>query len=311
MKNIKFILSISCLIILLISCASQAQISEAELEDGIWTLTSLDGDSPVDGTKLTLVFNSGQISGNAGCNHYTGSYQIQNDSFRIEDLSYTEMACLDVVGTMDQERIYLDLLSSSNRLELDGEKLTFFNDLQAILVYVNQEVSPAGTMGTIEQPLPSVTNLPEVTQSPVVEAPTGFVEYQDVVTNVSIYIPGNWAVTGIDEGRSAFFQSYPLDKYVGGEPLQAGDAKCDLGIQPVDTLTAELIQQWRNDPMTTIVSEDDFQFLSGRSGTRFVIENMGRAIVYVTEINARVILLTCFGDFSQVNQIAETINAIE
>jgi hypothetical protein len=212
---------------------------------------------------------------------------------------------------MDQERIYLDLLSSSNRLELDGEKLTFFNDLQAILVYVNQEVSPAGTMGTIEQPLPSVTNLPEVTQSPVVEAPTGFVEYQDVVTNVSIYIPGNWAVTGIDEGRSAFFQSYPLDKYVGGEPLQAGDAKCDLGIQPVDTLTAELIQQWRNDPMTTIVSEDDFQFLSGNSGTRFVIENMGRAFVYVTEINARVILLTCFGDFSQVNQIAETINAIE
>jgi hypothetical protein len=63
--------------------------------------------------------------------------------------------------------------------------------------------------------------------------------------------------------------------------------------------------------MTTIVSDEEFIFQSGLSGQRFVIDSMGRATVFITEINQRVVLLTCFGDFSEVDQIAATLQATE
>jgi hypothetical protein len=47
------------------------------------------------------------------------------------------------------------------------------------------------------------------------------------------------------------------------------------------------------------------------NGQRFVIDSMGRAIVFITEINQRVVLLTCFGDFSSVDEIAATLQAAE
>jgi hypothetical protein len=59
------------------------------------------------------------------------------------------------------------------------------------------------------------------------------------------------------DGEYAIFQSYPEDKYVGGEGREPGDTKCDLSIRPIGTRAEELIQQWQADSMTTIVSEEE------------------------------------------------------
>jgi len=297
--------------LVLISCTSQPQVSTAELEDGKWVLTSLNGFAPLDGTQISLEFSIGQVSGNAGCNHYGGSYQIQNDALSIKELYNTEMACQDVRGVMDQERTYLDLLSIANHLVLQGENLTLFNDSQTILVFTRQEIDTLVFVETVAQTAPLPTETPDEFPSPTFEPPEGFVEYQDVTANVSIYIPDGWVVMGIVPGQYAVFQSYPLDKYIGGESLQTGDAKCDLNIQLVETSLGELIQQWKDDSMTTIVSEEEFNYLSGNSGKRFVIDSMGRAVVFTSEIDGRAVLLTCFGDFSQVDSIAETLNGLE
>jgi hypothetical protein len=48
---------------------------------------------------------------------------------------------------------------------------------------------------------------------------------------------------------------------------------------------------------------------SGLIGQRFIIESMGRSMTLLTEINNRAVVLTCFGDFTQVNDIASTISA--
>ena len=61
----------------------------------------------------------------------------------------------------------------------------------------------------------------------------------------------------------------------------------------------------------TIVSNDEFSFQSGLTGQRFVIDSMGRATVFITKINQRVVLLTCFGDFSSVDEIAATLKGLE
>ena len=137
----------------------------------------------------------------------------------------------------------------------------------------------------------------------------GFNPYQDPQTGISVYIPESWIVTSIIEGEYAILQSYPEDKYVGGERREDGDTKCDLSIRSEGDRVEELIEQWKSNDMTTIVSEEEFNFQSGLSGQRFEIDSMGRATVFITEINQRVILLTCFGDFTRVDEIAATLNA--
>ena len=165
---------------------------------------------------------------------------------------------------------------------------------------------------TIEQIAATpTTEVISPTQEPVFEPPAGFNPYQDPITGITIYIPNTWIVTGILEGEYAILQSYPEDKYVGGEMREPGDTKCDLSIRPLGERPDDLIQQWRSDGMTTIVSENDFILQSGLAAQRFEIDSMGLATVFITEIHQRTVLLTCFGDFTPVDEIAATLQALE
>jgi hypothetical protein len=61
--------------------------------------------------------------------------------------------------------------------------------------------------------------------------------------------------------------------------------------------------------MTTIISAQDIVLLSGQPGIRIEMDNMGRSISVLTEIDQRVVVLTCFGDFAQFDEIAATLKA--
>ena len=162
----------------------------------------------------------------------------------------------------------------------------------------------------LAQPSPTPAIQPP-TETPVDEPPVGFIEYQDSEVGVSIYIPGSWKVTGVIVGQYAIFSSYPEDKYVGGGMRESGDTKCDLNIRPQGEGADDLIQQWKSNDMTTILSEQEINLSSGQPGFRFELNNMGRANALITGINGRVIVLTCFGDFTQFDEITVTLKAIE
>jgi len=104
---------------------------------------------------------------------------------------------------------------------------------------------------------------------------------------------------------------YPEEKYVGGEMFKSGDTKCDLNIQPPGISAADLIAQWESDSITTTLSEEEIILGSGQSGIRFELDSMGRSNSVITVINGRVVVLTCFGDFTQFDEIALTLKAIE
>ena len=146
---------------------------------------------------------------------------------------------------------------------------------------------------------------------PTFEPPAGYKEYRDSVAGISIYIPENWVVTGVIDGQYAIFQSYPEDKYIGGEGRDAGDTKCDLNIRPLGTSVDALIQQWESDSRTTIVSDEEIILKSGLIGRQFILESMGRSFSLVTEINDRAISLTCFGNPEPVDGIAQTLSGFE
>ena len=286
-------------------CVASDAISETNLESGTWFLTKYNGSEPLDDHQPTLQFEAGQVSGNTSCTHYSGKYQVKGDSISMDGLSHTEMACLNPEGVMEQERIYLELLGAAKRFELDDGVLTILTDSQQMLVFVTQQDAPPAAISTLMPltPMPS--------QLSASDPPAGSKEYQDRVAAISLYIPENWTVTHVIAGQSAIFQSYPVDKYVGGEMIEAGDTKCDLNIRPAGIHLADLVQQWQSDAMTTIVSKEEFILQSGLAGRRFVIDSMGRAIVFLVEINQRVVALTCFGNFMQVDAIATTVKALE
>ena len=162
----------------------------------------------------------------------------------------------------------------------------------------------------IEQPssVPATptTSLPEPTLTPVYAPPIGFIEYQDTVAGVSLFIPNSWIVTFVDPGHLATLQSYPEDKYVGGEELQPGDTKCDLAFWP-DASTAELLQQWKSDPNAIVISDQEVILTSGQVGTRLELENRGHSLSLFTEVNNQTVTLVCFGEFAPFEEIALTL----
>ena len=151
--------------------------------------------------------------------------------------------------------------------------------------------------------------LPVATQT--LEPPAGFKRYQDSVSRVSIYVPESWVVIEVIPGQSAILQSYPEDKYVGGGGQHPGDTKCDLTIRPPDISMADTVQALRSDPAVTIVSEQEITLQSGKLGIRVEVDSMGRSLSLITEVNERVVVLTCFGELEPFDEIAATIGASE
>lgn len=100
-------------------------------------------------SEITLVLGSnGTISGNAGCNDYTGTYEVsgpyveepgfderKGQALTVTDLSWTEMACEDDL-VMEQETEYLDALQNVD-LWLFGQG--FSDDPNALLFYAEGE----------------------------------------------------------------------------------------------------------------------------------------------------------------------------
>jgi hypothetical protein len=147
--------------------------------------------------------------------------------------------------------------------------------------------------------------------TPAVEPLAGFKQYEDSVVGVSVFVPESWVVTGIVPGQFAILQSYPEDKYIGGEAFKPGDTKCDLTIRPPDIDVVIYIQQLKSDPTVTIVSEQEIVLQSGKPGTRVEVESMGRSLSLIIEVNERVVVLACFGELAPFDEIAVTISATE
>jgi heat shock protein HslJ len=126
MKNTR-ILALALLMLLsflLTACGAP----ESPLEDNKWILTSytVDGESRevLPDTDITILFESetGEISGIAGCNHYTGSYEIEGRSLNIPGpIAATEMWCGDEIGRQEQE--FLEVLLGAKSFEITIDTL--------------------------------------------------------------------------------------------------------------------------------------------------------------------------------------------
>jgi heat shock protein HslJ len=74
------------------------------------------------GTELSANFGiDGKLSGNAGCNNYSATYQTEGNTISIGPAVSTKKACEQAV--MDQETLYLAALSTAAMYRIDGSKM--------------------------------------------------------------------------------------------------------------------------------------------------------------------------------------------
>ncbi len=70
-----------------------------------------EGTSSIDGSEISLAFNTaGTLTGVAGCNAYTGEYQLEGDRLAFGELAQTLIGCSEPDGVMQQEAAYLGAL---------------------------------------------------------------------------------------------------------------------------------------------------------------------------------------------------------
>ena len=106
-----------------------------DLRGTSWTLESYGGKSLLDKSRMTATFESGEISGSASCNHYFGSYQAKGNQITINGLGWTEMACMDPEGIMEQESTIMSMLSKAVNYSIEGGKLQFQIEGGEMLVF--------------------------------------------------------------------------------------------------------------------------------------------------------------------------------
>ena len=109
------------------------------LEGNSWRLITYGENDLIPGTSVTLSFQDGQLGGSAGCNSYSGSYQVRGEKIEIGLVSITVMACPEPEGVMEQESAYLEFLMAGQSFQLQDGSLSIFSEAGEALVFEPQD----------------------------------------------------------------------------------------------------------------------------------------------------------------------------
>lgn len=89
---------------------------------GSWTVAALMGSPVAVPPESTLTLHpDGAVSGNGGCNRFTGTAAIDGEAIAFGPLAATRMACAP--PAMEREQRYFEALEAAERWRLDGGRL--------------------------------------------------------------------------------------------------------------------------------------------------------------------------------------------
>jgi heat shock protein HslJ len=133
-------------------------------------LISLNGDSLIEGTNITLNFAEGILSGFAGCNAYgggrdSGKYIATDDgTLTIPQIAVTVQLCSTPEGVMQQEAAYTSALQNAAAYRVMDDRLEIDNSAgETTLVFARKEeysMDPKDLVGTKWQLLSWNSNSP-------------------------------------------------------------------------------------------------------------------------------------------------------
>jgi heat shock protein HslJ len=105
------------------------------------------------GTQITAFFDAQKkVSGSAGCNQYTASYEATLNGLSIGAPATTKMSCGEPAGIMTQETVYLTTIQGAAGYSIAGDMLTVTDSAgKALLTYSTVPpyvMTPASLTGT-------------------------------------------------------------------------------------------------------------------------------------------------------------------
>lgn len=137
-KNLLFVIFLFTLF--LSSCGILPNNATGSLKGTTWTLVSYNGNSLISGSSMTALFEAGEVNGSASCNHYFGSYKTKGNQIQIEGLGWTEMACMDPEGIMQQEQQLMSLFSQAATYFIQGQVLQITTISGELLIFQYLEI---------------------------------------------------------------------------------------------------------------------------------------------------------------------------
>jgi heat shock protein HslJ len=90
------------------------------------------------GTTITASFDGKTMSGNAGCNDYSGKYQTDETKIEIGPVAATQRACADN-AVNQQESEYLAALDTVRTFGVDSNGVTLYRADRGIAVTMNRK----------------------------------------------------------------------------------------------------------------------------------------------------------------------------
>ena len=109
--------------------------SDATALDGqSFVSTTVEGQELVPDSVITLSFEAGSLSINAGCNTMFGGYTVTGDVLSAPTLAMTQMACDQAL--MDQDTWISALISSDPTFTLEGDTLTITGADAQVITFV-------------------------------------------------------------------------------------------------------------------------------------------------------------------------------
>ena len=79
---------------------------------------------------ITLTMPEGQIQGSTSCNKFFGNVNLENNSFRVNNLGSTKMACKD----METETLFLETLNEVVSYKIENDYLKLLNEDQSVVM---------------------------------------------------------------------------------------------------------------------------------------------------------------------------------
>lgn len=114
-------------------------LAQTTLPGSSWMLTEYDDGSGtivpvIPGTTVSAEFgDEGLLTGSAGCNGYSASYNVASNLIKIDAIVMTEIYCMEPEGLMDQESQYLSALEQSSAFAIVGKAMGLVDEEGAIL----------------------------------------------------------------------------------------------------------------------------------------------------------------------------------
>jgi heat shock protein HslJ len=105
-----------------------------------WVAQNIDGSPSTPGVRSTLRFESADhVSGDSGCNQFTGPMKVEGKGVHVGPLAMTRRACAD--PAMQQEHRYARALEHTRELRKDGDALLLVDGSGGVVVRLSRLTS--------------------------------------------------------------------------------------------------------------------------------------------------------------------------